>query len=113
MRRGLWIGKFFIFGVLCLVLIGFVTMSLWNWLIPVLFSGPLITFWQALGLLLLSKILFWSWGGKGHHNNGGPWKSYWKSKWSNMTPDDRERLKQRMKDKWCGPWPKDEEKESN
>lgn len=101
MKRGFWIGKFILFGILCLALLGFVTMSLWNWLVPVLFSGPVITFWQGLGLLLLSKILFWSWGGKSQHR-GGPWKGYYmKKKWEAMTPDDRERFKQRMKDKWC------------
>jgi hypothetical protein len=102
MKRGWWIGRFFLFGVLGLGLIGLVTMTLWNGLVPVLFSGPVITFWQAIGLLLLSKILFWSWGGKSHADNGSHWKSYWKNKWNSMTPDDRERLKQKMKDKWCG-----------
>src|SRR3982750_1635872 len=102
MRRGLWIVKFMVFGVLALVLIGLVTQTLWNWLVPVLFSGPVINFWQALGLLLLSKILFWSWGGKGHHQ-GGPWKGYYmKKRWDGMSPEDKERFKQKMKDKWCG-----------
>jgi hypothetical protein len=35
----------------------FVTMSLWNWLIPDLFHGPALNFWQTAGLFLLSKIL--------------------------------------------------------
>jgi hypothetical protein len=101
MKRGWWIGKFLVFGLAMLVLIGVVTMSLWNWLVPVLFSGPVITFWQALGLLALSKILFWTFGGKSHSQHRGSWKYYWKSKWDNMTPGDRERLKQKMKEKWC------------
>ena len=34
---------------------------LWNWLMPVIFGLPLITFWQAAGLMLLISILFrWS-----------------------------------------------------
>jgi hypothetical protein len=106
MRRGLWIVKFMVFGVLALVLIGLVTQTLWNWLVPVLFTGPVITFWQALGLLLLSKILFWSFGkGGGHWSNkrGGHWGYYWSEKWKNMTPEDREKFKQKMKDKWCYP----------
>lgn len=39
-------------------------MLLWNWLLPVLFGLPIITFWQSLGLLLLCKLLF---GGFGAH----------------------------------------------
>jgi hypothetical protein len=101
MKRGLWIGKFFVFGLLALTLLGVVTMTLWNWLVPVLFSGPVITFWQALGLLALSKILFWSFGGGRSHRYSGQWKPYWKSKWNTMTPEERERMKQKMKEKWC------------
>lgn len=49
----------------------FAVMWLWNWLMPVLFGLHVITFWQALGILVLSKILFSGfrgrpgWGGIG------------------------------------------------
>jgi hypothetical protein len=52
--------KYVGFGILGLgfmALAIFVTMSLWNWLIPILFHGPELTFWQTAGLFLLSKIL--------------------------------------------------------
>jgi hypothetical protein len=110
MKRGIWVVK-----VLGMIVIGFIlvwafvlaTMYLWNWLVPELFSGPVITFWQALGLLALSKILF-SGFGKGGRCHGGHWKGrYWKShlkeKWSTMTPEERERLKEKMRGKWCMP----------
>jgi hypothetical protein len=48
---------FGILGLAFVVLAIFVTMNLWNWLIPVLFHGPVLTFWQTAGLFLLSKIL--------------------------------------------------------
>ena len=48
--------------VLFVWLFGELVMHLWNWLLPPLFGWHLITFWQALGLLLLSRILFGSWG---------------------------------------------------
>lgn len=31
---------------------------LWNWLVPTLFGGPIVTFWQAFGLMALSGLLF-------------------------------------------------------
>lgn len=105
MKRGWWIGKFILMGLVALAVIGLVTMTLWNWLVPALFSGPVITYWQALGLLALSKILFWSVGKRGGHHNGG-WKPYWKQRWSNMSPEDREKLRAKMKEKWCR-WDKD------
>ncbi len=104
MKRGLWILKFFLIGMLALALIGLVTQGLWNWLVPVLFAGPILTFWQALGLLALTKILFWSFGKGGSHwghRSGGPWGYYWSKKWTAMSPEDRERFKQRMNEKWC------------
>lgn len=42
-------------------LAGVVVMSLWNWLVPALFAGPVLHFWQALGLLVLTRILVGRW----------------------------------------------------
>ena len=56
-------------------------MSLWNWLIPGLFGGPVITMLQAIGLLILAKILFGSFN-HGHHKKDccSPNRSEWKEK---------------------------------
>jgi hypothetical protein len=43
---------------------GLVVMSLWNWLMPTLFGWHVISYWQALGLLILSKILFGGFRGR-------------------------------------------------
>ena len=106
MKKGRWIGKILIIGLIGLSLalsFGFGTMYLWNWLVPALFAGPVITFWQTIGLLVLSKIIFSGFGRGGHCGNhsGGPWRPYWKEKWNTMNPEDRERFKQKMKEKWC------------
>ena len=100
MKTGKWIVKMVAFGLMAIALVGLATMLLWNWLVPELFHGPVISFWQALGLLVLTKILFWSFAKKSH-NYGGHWRPYWKDKWNAMTPEVRERFKQKMKDKWC------------
>ena len=105
MKRGWRLAGCIARGVLFLVLFGGVTMVLWNWLVPVLFAGPVINFWQAIGLLALTKILF-SGMGKGHshhqaHHGGSHWKTRFYEKFSNMTPEERDTLKQRMKEKWC------------
>jgi hypothetical protein len=66
-------------------------MLLWNALMPDIFHLPPITFWQSLGLLLLSKILFSSFRG------GGPkrrMKDRLTEKWMNMTPEEKEKFKQ-------------------
>ena len=105
MNRRNWMAK--IVWIVPLVLLAiaafvYVTMSLWNWLVPDLFHGPELTFWQTFGLLVLSKIIFSGFGKRSHGHYGGPWKPYWKQRWSNMSDEDRERFKQKMKEKWCG-----------
>ena len=54
-----------VFGVFAATAFTFGLMFLWNWLMPAIFGLTIITFWQALGLLILSKILF----GKGQKPN--------------------------------------------
>jgi len=43
---------------IAIVLLGYPLMLLWNWLMPIIFGLPEITFWQAIGLNFLSTILF-------------------------------------------------------
>ena len=67
-RRLLWIAPLAVLGMLAFITIGGVVVRLlWNWLLPPLFGWHQITFWQALGLLALCRILF---GGFGIHGAG-------------------------------------------
>lgn len=105
MNKGMKILGWTAVGLLAISVFGLVTMLLWNWLVPALFNGPVISFWQALGLLVLSKLLFWGAGGKGNHWRSHRYQNHWKNKFynkfSSMTPEEREALKQKMKEKWC------------
>lgn len=83
-------------------LTGLTVQLLWNWLVPDLFDGPIIYYHQALGLLVLSRLLFkgifWNAG----YCGCGRWgANSWKSKWNTMTEEDREKFKQKMREK-CG-----------
>ena len=96
-RSRLGILKFILLGIIFITALGFIVMTLWNCLIPELFHGPVVTFWQALGLLLLGKLLF-GWHG---HQHGAAWKANWKEKMrrrmESMTPEERERLRERCR----------------
>jgi hypothetical protein len=87
--------KWIFFAPLAILLFAFiggeVVRLLWNWLLPTLFGWPQITFWQALGLLALCRILF---GGFGRH--GG----YRSNRWERMTPEERDRFRQGMRGRW-------------
>ncbi len=87
--------------VLFIALGGEVVHQLWNGLLPGIFGWRPITFWQALGLLVLCRILFGGFGGHGHHRPGfrrfgdhrGP-----------LTQEDRERFREGVRERWgCVP----------
>src|SRR5260370_27567902 len=87
---------------------GEIVMHLWNWLLPPLFGWRLITFWQALGLLALCRILFGGWGGHGSGRSGRPnfrsrMKERMNERWERMTPAEREKFRQRFPGR-CSPF---------
>jgi len=97
-----------LFAALAALLLGvltYLTQYLWNWLVPALFAGPAISFWQTLGLLVLAKILLWPLGGRrgNWRNHKGYNGRHWAARWESMSPEDRERFKEKMKEKWCRP----------
>lgn len=83
--------------VLFAALGGAVVRGLWNWLLPSLFHFPPITFWQALGILALSRILFGGFGLGGGHRG----RRRWRGRWEEMTPEERERFRDGMRER-CG-----------
>ena len=94
--------KFGFIALAFLALFSLFTMILWNELIPEIFKGPAITYFQALGLLILTKILFTIGPGRrpyfmrSHHDY---WRRRMDEKWEKMSPEEREQWKKR-----CGPW---------
>jgi hypothetical protein len=90
--------KIAVFVALAVVVFTFVVMSLWNWLLPPLFGWPALGFGQALGLLVLSRILFGGWRG-GHR--GMHWRGRMAERWAQMTPEEREKFREGMRGR-CG-----------
>src|SRR5258708_38007870 len=86
------IGLFVILG-------GELVMRLWNWLLPSLFGWRAITFWQALGILALCRILF---GGFGHRRSGPNFRRrmLMRERCRQMTPEERERFRQGIREGW-------------
>lgn len=56
---------FILLGLVIAFLVGYIVMRLWNWLMPELFGLPMIGYWQAVGVLILAKIIFGFGGGDG------------------------------------------------
>jgi hypothetical protein len=74
---------------------GFVVMALWNYTMPAIFHLPTITYWQAVCLLILSRIFFGSGHGPGHHRN----PAHLREKWEKMSPEQREKFYKNIKNR--------------
>ncbi|RAJ73888.1 hypothetical protein CLV59_1117 [Chitinophaga dinghuensis] len=98
-------GKIFLMiccGIAFIAAVTLLTMILWNWLIPEIFHGPSITYWQAFGLLLLGKLLFgWHNNGKGFKGRGGDWKERIRNKMAHLSPEEQEHLREKLRNR-CG-----------
>ena len=96
-------GKMFLFFIAATLGLGYVVMELWNALIPDIFHGPVLNFWQAVGLLILSHILLRGWG-RWRYMNGwrhDRWKHRFEEKLGAMTPEEREKFKEEWRRR-CG-----------
>ncbi|NPT41740.1 hypothetical protein GNZ12_10485 [Paraburkholderia sp. 1N] len=87
--------RFFAKALLILVgigVLGWMVMALWNWVIPALFiGGRSIDYLHAMGLLILSRILFG--GFRGHGGCHG--RRHWR-RWERMTPEERENFQKNL-----------------
>jgi hypothetical protein len=107
-KKLIWIAPLAILGIIVFTWIGGeVVMLLWNWLLPTLFGWRQITFWQALGLLALCRILF----GGFRLAGGGPRsrmqgrigeriRERMDERWERMTPEEREKYRQCYPGRW-------------
>jgi hypothetical protein len=98
-RRLIWIGPLAILGMLVFVAIGdAIVRLLWNWLLPPIFGWRELTFWQAIGMLALCRILF---GGLGLHGTArSNIRRRMEERCERMTPEERERFRRRMRERW-------------
>ena len=91
-------------------LLSFIVMSLWNGVLTAVLHVSTITFWQAAGILVLSKILFGFGGGpwKRRDPKGHVWRKQMMEKWSSMTPEERIKFKQELKNRCGRGWHEDD-----
>lgn len=90
--------KIGLLAVAGLALVTWTVMLLWNSLLPDLFAGVhVIGYWQALGVLVLSRILFGGLRGGFH----GRWRER-RAHWESLTPEERQQLKGRFHRRWGG-----------
>jgi hypothetical protein len=104
LRKRWYLIPFFVIGAL--LLFGFIVMLLWNCLLPGLFGFHTLNLWEAIGILILAKILFGAGFSKGKHWGRGDsgfgmekHRREWKEKWLNMTEEERIKFKEEWKNR--------------
>jgi hypothetical protein len=100
--RWIWFGgKMILWVAVLATVLGGLTMLLWNALVPSLFHGPEITYVQALGMLLLARVLVGGWGrhpGAWRHDR---WRSRMREHYAHLTPEEREKMRSDWR-RYCG-----------
>jgi Ca2+/H+ antiporter, TMEM165/GDT1 family len=104
MRHGIEILiKVVLFLFIAVVGFGEGVYHLWNWLMPALFRLPAISFWQGVGLLALSWLLFGGWRGFYGPGSGrrGHGRRRMLERWEQMTPEERDKFREGVRGR-CG-----------
>ena len=101
-KKLFWIAPPAIFGIALFIFIGGeIVMLLWNWLLPALFGWRQLTFWQAIGILALCRILFGSHGFRGARPDfRRRIQERMAERWERMTPEEREWARQSWRVRW-------------
>lgn len=91
----------FLFIIPFIILFGLtgIVMWLWNSILPNVIDVHTVTYWQAMGILVLSKILFGGFGGfRNHHTHSH--KKHFFNKIKNMSPEERENFKRQWRERF-------------
>ena len=80
-----------------------IVMLLWNWILPSISSLPQLTYWQSMGLLLLSRILFGGFNFKDHHRSHRHHfdNPALKDKFMEMDANEKQQFKEHWKSRCC------------
>jgi hypothetical protein len=91
-------GRRFIFfpvvAIFMLLLLSLVVMLLWNAILPDVLHAGRLQYGQAIGLLILCRILFGGFGGPFRGRGGRPGGPPWRDKWVNMTSEEQRRFRE-------------------
>ena len=94
----------FVLGVVALVALA--VYGLWNGVLTEVVGVKTVTYWQALGILVLARILFGGFPGRRGGPFGPPWRRHMMMKrWESLTPEQREKMREEMRKRF-GDWPK-------
>jgi hypothetical protein len=95
-----------LFVLVVVALVALAVYGLWNGVLTEVVGVKVVTYWQALGILVLSRLLF----GGFPVRRGGPFGPPWRrrmmmKRWESLTSEQREKMREEMRKRF-GDWPK-------
>lgn len=88
--------------IAAIFLLGFIVMLLWNFIFPSVLHTQKISYWQAIALLVLCRILFFGFRRRDHRPHVWRGGVQWRQKWMNMNDEERAKFREEWK-KRCHP----------
>ena len=97
------------FMIAAVLLLGYVVMLLWNFIFPGALHAERITYWQAVGLFVLCRILFFGFRRR-YNNKPNMWRGnpQWRQKWMNMSDEERAKFREEWRRRCYNPEQKKE-----
>lgn len=94
---------FVIFMLFGLFAVSAVVMLLWNLIIPEISTLKVISYWQAMGLFLLCRILFGGFRFRRHHQRMNRHFDHapFRNKFMEMTDEEKQQFKNKWKQRCC------------
>ncbi len=94
--------------LIVLVFVALATLAvygLWNAVLTDVLGTKAISYWQALGILVLAKILFGGLPGRRCGSLGRPWRRRMMMEhWDSLTPEQRQQMREEIRSRF-GDWP--------
>ena len=95
-----------------LIILGVVTVltfavyELWNGVLTDVLGVKTVTYWQALGMFILARILFGGFPGRRGGSFGPPWRRrMMMERWQSLTSEQRDKMREEMRERF-GDWPR-------
>jgi hypothetical protein len=94
-----------LFMLALVAVLGLAVYGLWNGVLAQVVGVKPVTYWQALGILILARILFGGFPRRPGGPFGAPWgrRMMWK-RWQSLTPEQRAKMREEMRQRF-GDWP--------
>jgi hypothetical protein len=113
-RKAIFFGPLALIGILFFITVGgLIVWAVWNWVMPPLFGLPEVSFWQALGLLVLTRVLFGGIGGRRWHSPPRGHRMRARvaerlidrlaERMDDMSPEERERVRRAIQERFGAP----------